>query len=166
MPSNDLFNMNFLLFEAVIAAKKAGDAILEVYGSSFSVEHKEDRSPLTLADRHSHEIISRHLLALGKSLPLLSEEGRSIPYGERKTWGYYWLVDPLDGTKEFIKRNCEFTVNIALMNRDRPVMGVILLPVKDILYFASEDSGAFRLQGTSALKNLASFEELKEAAAR
>ena len=100
------------------------------------------------------------------SLPLLSEEGRDIPYGERKAWEYYWLVDPLDGTKEFVKRNGEFTVNIALMHRDRPVMGVVLVPVKDILYFASEGTGAFRLAGTSALKSQISFEELTGAAVR
>jgi 3'(2'), 5'-bisphosphate nucleotidase len=164
MLSNNLLNINILLVEAVIASKKAGDAILEVYSSGFSVEQKEDRSPLTLADRRSHEIISRHLQALGNSLPLLSEEGRDINYGERKAWEYYWLVDPLDGTKEFIKRNGEFTVNIALIYRDRPLMGVILVPVKDILYFACDGAGAFRLSGASALKSSFSFEELKEAA--
>ncbi len=148
-----MVNINSLLIDAVIAAKKAGDAILEVYGSAFSFEQKEDRSPLTLADTRSHDVITGQLNNLQASkLPILSEEGRDIPYGERKAWEYYWLVDPLDGTKEFIKRNGEFTVNIALMHRDRPVMGVILVPVKDILYFASEGTGAFRLSGTSCIK--------------
>jgi 3'(2'), 5'-bisphosphate nucleotidase len=115
----------------------------------------------------SHEVITGQLNGrqAGK-LPILSEEGRDILYAERKAWEHYWLVDPLDGTKEFIKRNGEFTVNIALMHRDRPVMGVILVPVKDILYFAAEGTGAFRLSGTSALKSHLSFEELKGAAAR
>ena len=166
MPSNNLLNINSLLVDAVIAAKKASDAIIEVYGSVFNVELKEDRSPLTLADRRSHEIISGHLQALEKSLPLLSEEGRDIPYKERKLWEYYWLVDPLDGTKEFIKKNGEFTVNIALMFRDRPVMGVVLLPVKDILYFAAEEIGAFKISDTLWIKNRPSLSELQGNAQR
>lgn len=167
MPSNNLFNINILLVESVIAAKKAGAAIMEVYGSDFSVEQKEDRSPLTLADKRSHDVIADRLNSLQAcKLPLLSEEGKDIPYGERKAWEYYWLVDPLDGTKEFIRRNGEFTVNIALIYRDRPVMGVVLVPVKDVLYFACDGAGAFRLSGASALKNSVSFEELKGAAVR
>jgi len=166
MPSNNLLNINSLLVDAVIAAKKASDAIVEVYGSVFNIELKEDRSPLTLADRRSHEIISGHLQALEKSLPLLSEEGRDIPYKERKLWEYYWLVDPLDGTKEFIKKNGEFTVNIALMFRDRPVMGVVLLPVKDILYFAAEEIGAFKISDTLWIKNRPSLSELQGNAQR
>ena len=167
MTSKDLVNINSLLIDAVIAAKKAGEAIIEVYSSGFSVEQKEDRSPLTLADRRSHRIIFRHLLASeNEPLPLLSEEGRDIPHRERKAWEYYWLIDPLDGTKEFIKRNGEFTVNIALMNRDRPVMGVILLPVKDILYYAAEGSGAFKLADTSWIKNGLSGEELEKKSQR
>ena len=167
MSSDEMVNINSLLTDAVFAAKKAGDAILEVYGSAFSFEQKKDRSPLTLADTRSHDVIAGQLnnRQAGK-LPILSEEGRDIQYGERKAWEYYWLVDPLDGTKEFIKRNGEFTVNIALMHRDRPVMGVILVPVKDILYFASEGAGAFRLSGTSSLKNSLTFEELKGSAER
>lgn len=162
MPSGDLTNIQSLLINAVLAAKKAGDAILEVYGSDFSVEQKEDRSPLTLADRSSHEIIAGQLKSRQAcKLPLLSEEGRDILYGERKTWEYYWLVDPLDGTKEFIKRNGEFTVNIALMHKDSPVMGVILVPVKDILYFAAEGIGAFKISDTSWIKNGLSFEALE-----
>ncbi len=94
-----------LLFAAIIASKKAGDAILEIYGGDFSVEHKEDRSPLTQADKRSHEIISRVLSsARDYSFPILSEEGGDIPYEERKAWECFWLVDPLDGTKEFITR--------------------------------------------------------------
>jgi 3'(2'), 5'-bisphosphate nucleotidase len=165
MTKRTKINMDSLLIEAITAAKKAGDAILEVYGSGFSVEQKEDKSPLTLADRRSHEIISHHLgSAEIIALPVLSEEGRNIPYEERKAWGYYWLVDPLDGTKEFIRRNGEFTVNIALMHKDRPVMGVVLLPVKDILYFAAEGTGAFKLPGTSKIKTGTTLEEIKRKA--
>jgi len=167
MSLKDLVNISGLIIDAVIAAKKASDAIIEVYGSGFSVEQKEDRSPLTLADRRSHEIIADQLKnrQAGK-LPLLSEEGRNIPYQERKEWEYYWLVDPLDGTKEFIKRNGEFTVNIALMQKDRPVMGVVLVPVKDILYFAAEGKGAFKISDSSRIKNSLSFEELQQKAER
>ena len=167
MSSEEMVNISSLLIDAVFAAKKASDAILEVYGSAFSFEQKDDRSPLTLADMRSHDVIAAQLNSRqAVKLPLLSEEGRDIPYGERKAWEYYWLVDPLDGTKEFIKRNGEFTVNIALMYRDRPVMGVILVPVKDIIYFAAEGTGAFMLSGTSLLKSSLTFEELKGAAVR
>jgi 3'(2'), 5'-bisphosphate nucleotidase len=153
-----------LLAEAIIAAKSAGSAILKIYATAFSVEHKEDRSPLTAADRSSHEIISGHLGALKISLPLLSEEGRDIPYAERKSWEYYWLVDPLDGTKEFIKKNGEFTVNIALMHRDRPVMGVIYVPVKDILYFTAEGKGSYKISDTTWIKDSLSLENLEQKA--
>jgi len=164
MSTENLQNLNSLLIDAVLASKKAADAIMDVYGSGFSVELKKDRSPLTLADRRSHEIIAGRLTSC--KLPILSEEGRDIPYSERKAWGYYWLVDPLDGTKEFVKRNGEFTVNIALIEKDRPVMGVILVPVKDILYFAAEGTGAYKISDTSWIKNGTSLEELKGKAQR
>ncbi len=135
---------------AIASALRAGEAILEVYDTDFGVEIKDDRSPLTLADRRSHEVISADLKETG--LPLLSEEGRDIPYDERKNWEYFWLVDPLDGTKEFIKRNGEFTVNIALIHKTRPVLGVIYVPVKDVLYFAAEGIGAYKLASVQAGK--------------
>ena len=166
MPSNSPLNIKSLLADAVLAAKRAGEAIIEVYGSGFTVEQKEDRSPLTLADKRSHEIISGHLQTLENPLPLLSEEGRDIPYTERRAWDYYWLIDPLDGTKEFVKKNGEFTVNIALMLRDRPVMGVVFLPVKDILYFAAEETGAYRISDTSWINNRLSLDELQAKALR
>jgi 3'(2'), 5'-bisphosphate nucleotidase len=113
-----------------------------VYRSSdFEVKQKADRSPLTLADRNAHEVILAHLSKF--SLPLLSEEGRDIPYEERKSWDTFWLVDPLDGTKEFIKKNGEFTVNIALISRSKPVAGVVLVPDKNRLYFASGKLGSY-----------------------
>jgi len=166
MPSNSPLNIKSLLADAVLAAKRAGEAIIEVYGSGFTVEQKEDRSPLTLADKRSHEIISGHLQTLENPLPLLSEEGRDTPYTERRAWDYYWLIDPLDGTKEFVKKNGEFTVNIALMLRDRPVMGVVFLPVKDILYFAAEETGAYRISDTSWINNRLSLDELQAKALR
>lgn len=125
------------------AALLAGKAILEVYDSGdFGVELKSDRSPLTLADKAAHTVISNCLKDSG--LPLLSEEGRSIPYAERKDWEYFWLIDPLDGTKEFIRRTGEFTVNIALMHAGVPVAGVIYAPSIDMLYYGSTGSGAFK----------------------
>ena len=127
------------------AAQAAGAAILEVYNSDFAVERKEDRSPLTLADRRSHEILSAYLKK-ENSFPVLSEEGKQVPYEERKRWEYYWLIDPLDGTKEFISRNGDFTVNIALIHRDRPVLGVIYVPVNGVLYYAQSGEGAFKLE--------------------
>jgi 3'(2'), 5'-bisphosphate nucleotidase len=122
----------------------AGEAILKVYDSPFSVEYKEDNSPLTLADKLSHEIISTGLRKYS-SYPVLSEEMVETPYNERKKWGAFWLVDPLDGTKEFVKRNGEFTVNIALVEGKSPIMGFIYLPVHKTLYYAAQNYGAYKI---------------------
>ncbi|MBI5101378.1 MAG: 3'(2'),5'-bisphosphate nucleotidase CysQ [Nitrospirae bacterium] len=138
-----------LLLLAVIAARSAGEAILEVYESDFAVEHKDDKSPLTLADRRAHDVITGHLAEIPP--PVLSEEGRDIPYDERKNWDVFWLVDPLDGTKEFVKRNGEFTVNIALVRGGRPVLGVIYVPVTRRMYFASEGLGAFLITDETSI---------------
>ncbi len=133
---------NFL-HESIDAAIKAGLAILDVYHSDYLVEYKSDDSPLTIADQRAHDIISG---ILGKTnIPILSEEGRNIDYAERKKWDTLWVVDPLDGTKEFIKRNDEFTVNIALVKNNIPVLGVIFVPVTSTLYFAAEGLGARKL---------------------
>lgn len=128
-------------------AERAGDAIMEIYGTSFSVEAKDDRSPLTAADRASHELIAAGLRELDPRTPILSEEGRDVPYEERRSWKRLWVVDPLDGTKEFIKRNGEFTVNIALVEEGLPVLGVIYVPAQETLYFAEKDKGAWRRKG-------------------
>ena len=161
-----------LIGAAIAAAQQAGEEILAVYGTGFTVEQKEDRSPLTEADKRAHAAIVKALAGTG--LPILSEEGREIPLAERQGWEHYWLVDPLDGTKEFIKRNGEFTVNIALMARDEapigplgahtPVGGVIHVPVKDTLYFAWQGGGAYRgagnLQAADAYERAAHTERL------
>jgi 3'(2'), 5'-bisphosphate nucleotidase len=132
---------------ALLAAFEAGQAILEVYHGDFNVQYKDDRSPLTLADKRSHDIIVRHLSDQSDDkLPILSEEGRDTPFQERKKWSHFWLIDPLDGTKEFIKRNGEFTVNIALIRGTRPILGIIHVPVKDLFYFAATDLGAYKLE--------------------
>jgi 3'(2'), 5'-bisphosphate nucleotidase len=133
------------IWGSIQAAVAAGDAINEIYRSEdFGVEYKTDKSPLTIADQKSHEIITKALR--GYDIPILSEEGQNMPYAQRKNWERFWMVDPLDGTKEFIKRNGEFTVNIALIENNRPVLGTIFVPDKNTLYFASQNFGAYKLE--------------------
>ncbi len=129
----------------VRVAKEAGRAILDVYETDFEVSRKEDRSPLTLADMRSHEIISGWLRDGYPEIPILSEEGREIPFEERRTWDSFWLVDPLDGTKEFVKRNGEFTVNIALIKNRAPVFGIIYIPVADLAFVADVNEGCWEI---------------------
>jgi len=130
--------------DIVTIAKEAGDAIMQVYNQDFEVEYKQDSSPLTLADKEANNIIEDGLNKLSVSFPILSEEGKEIPYEERKHWEYFWLVDPLDGTKEFVKKNDEFTVNIALIHKDTPVLGVVYAPALDVCYQAKYGRGAFK----------------------
>jgi 3'(2'), 5'-bisphosphate nucleotidase len=132
---------------AVAAALAAGREILAVYASDFTVATKADNSPLTAADTRAHRVIRDALAPTG--LPLLSEEGREIAYAERRGWELLWIVDPLDGTKEFVSRNGEFTVNIALVAGQRPVMGVIYEPVADRLYVGIGAEGAWRIEAAS-----------------
>ncbi|MEP7141315.1 MAG: 3'(2'),5'-bisphosphate nucleotidase CysQ [Ferruginibacter sp.] len=140
-----MIDIPYLLELAKQAAIMAGKAIVEIYVSGdFGVEIKSDLSPLTLADKAAHEIIASNLEASG--LPVLSEEGSSIGYEDRKNWEYLWLVDPLDGTKEFIKRSGEFTVNIALVHFNIPVAGVIFAPAMDILYYGSKETGVYKIE--------------------
>ena len=132
------------LLESVASlAREAGAAILEVYGGEFAVESKADDSPLTLADMRSHRIIVEGLRRLTPDIPVLSEEASDIPFDVRSAWHRYWLVDPLDGTKEFVSRNGEFTVNIALIEDHEPVLGAVFVPVRRALYLASREAGAF-----------------------
>jgi 3'(2'), 5'-bisphosphate nucleotidase len=126
-------------------AKAAGQAILEVYSTEFTVERKEDRSPLTLADKESHRIIHQGLTTRYPDIPVLSEEGKETAYGVRGSWPRFWLVDPLDGTKEFVKRNGEFTVNIALVEGRLPIVGLIYLPVFDKLYVGDTSRGCWEV---------------------
>ena len=133
-----------LLNTAITAALEAGKAILEIYHSGeFNVEMKEDNSPLTKADTASHNVIMSFLTKT--DIPVLSEEGKAIAYEERKNWQQLWIVDPIDGTKEYIKRNGEFTVNIALIENQKPLIGVIFVPVIGDLYFSSKDGGSFKV---------------------
>ncbi len=142
--------------EALCAlARRAGAAILEVYHRpDFGIESKADDSPLTAADRKSHAVIDAGLRELDPAIPVLSEEGRDIPYAERRQWRRFWLVDPLDGTKEFIKRNGEFTVNIALIEDGRPVLGVIYAPALDLLYFGARGAGGWRQDAAGDVQTL------------
>jgi len=137
---NSVFNYKLVLDVAF----KAGEEIMKIYNSDYEISLKEDDSPLTLADKRSHEVIIEGLRKFS-DFPILSEEGSSISYEERKNWGSFWLIDPLDGTKEFIKRNGEFTVNIALVRENRPVFGVVYAPAKNVLYYGGTNFGAFRI---------------------
>lgn len=141
--------MKQLLDQVCDIALKAGDAIMEVYGREFSQEEKADKSPLTEADLAAHNVIVKGLSEVSQ-LPVLSEEGKLPSWAERSEWQEYWIIDPLDGTKEFIKRNGEFTVNIALVKEGKPVLGVVYAPALDTLYFAAEGVGAFKLESAKA----------------
>ena len=128
----------FEIIDIIKIAKKAGDAILKIYSKntdSFKVSYKEDNSPLTIADKASNDIICTELYKLSPSIPILSEEGKHIKFEDRKKWGKFWLIDPLDGTKEFINRNGEFTVNIALIESSKPILGVVYAPVINTTWY-------------------------------
>lgn len=127
-----------------LIAKKAGDRIMRIYQQDFKIEFKNDNSPLTKADTQSNEIIINNLKSLYPDIPILSEENKEIPYKIRKNWKYFWLIDPLDGTKEFVKKNGEFTVNIALIYKNIPVLGVVYAPALNLLYYAQKDRGTFK----------------------
>jgi 3'(2'), 5'-bisphosphate nucleotidase len=132
------------LTEVIAIARAAGDAIMQVYATDFSVLKKDDQSPLTEADLAAHRIIVSALAKLTPQIPILSEESEAIDYATRRQWQQYWLIDPLDGTREFVKRNGEFTVNIALIDQHKPVLGVVYAPVTELLYFAVINQGAYK----------------------
>ncbi len=131
--------------EVAQIARRAGAAIMSVYGnvSEMPIELKEDQSPLTLADKAANDIITSGLVQLDVRFPIISEESRQIPFEERRNYDYYWLVDPLDGTKEFLKRNGEFTVNIALVHRNEPVIGIVYVPALNEMYWAVKGAGSW-----------------------
>ena len=138
-----------VLEQLVDVSRRAGLEILEWYEGDMGVTLKSDDSPLTRADLASHELINAELLKQWPEIPVLSEESADIPWETRQKWRQYWLVDPLDGTKEFINRNGEFTVNIALIRDHQPVLGVVHVPVTDISYFGARTAGAWRQHGTA-----------------
>ena len=133
-----------LLDSVVDLARDAGRRIMQFYKQDVSIEHKEDRTPLTEADMAAHNAIVAGLSVLTPDIPVLSEESARIPFSERSQWDCYWLVDPLDGTREFIKHNGEFTVNIALIQDYRPLLGVVVVPVSGLCYYACDGRGAFK----------------------
>jgi 3'(2'), 5'-bisphosphate nucleotidase len=145
MPTDEP-QLDELLLPALEAARRGAVEILAVYGGEFDVERKADSTPITEADRRAHGVIGRSLQS-ASPYPILSEEGVDIPYEQRRRWRRYWLIDPLDGTVEFVKRNGEFTVNIALIEAGEPLLGVVYAPVLDLLYFAHRGLGARRLAG-------------------
>lgn len=143
-------------------AGEAGKRILEIYGQAdFQFERKADNSPLTEADRASHRLIESELKKQYPDIPILSEEGKAIPCEIRKQWTRFWIVDPLDGTKEFIRRNGEFTVNIALLENGIITLGVIDVPVLGIQYYAQKNQGAFRQKGASDIESISVNPNLK-----
>ena len=135
--------LNNLLQRAIFTAVLAGKEIIKIYDSKFQVDYKNDKSPLTTADKNANKIIESNLKSL--NIPILSEEGKFISYKQRKSWKYFWLIDPLDGTKEFINRNGEFTVNIALIDKNKPILGVVYVPVSKLLYFGTKDIGSHKI---------------------
>lgn len=147
-----------LIETAIKASIEAGEIILKFYDNNYETQLKEDSSPLTSADLAANAHINS-LLSL-TDIPVLSEEGLEIPYNQRKHWTHYWLVDPLDGTKEFIKHNGEFTVNIALISDNKPVIGVIYIPVTSTLYFGLKGKGSYKIQNNGLNTSLFTLEEL------
>jgi len=143
-------------------AQKAGDEIMKVYQQDFDVDYKKDNSPLTKADIKSNEIITESLKDLYPEIPILSEENKEVPYKIRKNWEYFWLIDPLDGTKEFVKKNGEFTVNIALIYKNIPVLGVIYAPTLNLLYYAHKDRGAFKQEKNKKPQRLPIYKHAKD----
>ena len=140
------------IFEVI---KKAGNEILKVYsGNDFQVETKSDKTPLTIADKKSNKVIINGLMTLFPELPVLSEESKKTPYYERKKWKYLWLIDPLDGTKEFIKKNGEFSINLALIKDSKPIFGILYLPVLGLFYYAGKRYGAYKIEKNGKTINL------------
>jgi 3'(2'), 5'-bisphosphate nucleotidase len=158
--------------DIVKIAKIAGKAVMKIYNQNFDVEYKKDSSPLTHADKTANQIIVTALNELPvnsflqQNIPILSEEGRSIPYDERKNWEYFWLIDPLDGTKEFVKKNGEFTINIGLIYKEVPILGVVYSPVLNVCYWAKKGEGAFKDGNKLPLKAIEQRDVYKIVASR
>jgi len=132
-----------VLDSVIDLVKMAGQAIMKIYTSDFNVHYKSDSSPVTAADYQSNKVLCNGLKLI-LDIPILSEENKVIPYEIRKKWKYYWCIDPIDGTKEFINKNNEFTVNVALIYENTPVLGVVYAPALDLLYYAQKDKGAYK----------------------
>ncbi len=159
---NQKFKLSEVQKTAIKAAIDGGLEIMEIYEKEdFQVETKDDESPLTIADKRANEVINKYLVPTG--IPIISEENKQLDFSERKNWSQCWIVDPLDGTKEFIKRNGEFTVNIALIDNQKPVFGVIYVPAKAELYFGELQQGAYKVievQENKSIEELLSKAEI------
>lgn len=160
------FETSALLEPVIRLAAQASERIMAIYATGFSVVKKADASPLTAADTASHETISQGLQSLTPDIPVLSEESASVPFEQRVHWPRFWLVDPLDGTKEFINRNGEFTVNIALIERGKPILGVVHIPATGVCYYAARELGAFRQERGAADHRIAAQASPDEAVLR
>ena len=145
---------NDLVEKIILLAKKAGTAIMDVYNTDFDVQFKDDQSPVTKADKNANVIIENGLKEIDDSIPILSEEGKNVKYDDRKGWNNFWLVDPLDGTKDFIKKNDEFTVNIALIKDQSPVFGVVYAPATKLLYWGGETCGTWKKESNSLAQEI------------
>ncbi len=147
------------ILEFLNIAIDSGREILNIYDKEIAINSKEDKSPITQADINSNNLIVSRLKKLEPNIPILSEESL-VEWEKRKNWGTYWLIDPLDGTKEFINRNGEFTVNISLIENNNPIFGIIYSPVKSLLYYALKNNGCYKLQTNSNLKTLKDFNKI------
>ena len=155
--------LNTINIQNIISiSQKAWKAIMEIYARDFHVEYKWDNSPLTEADLKSNKIINEELLKLYPNIPILSEENKKIPFEKRKNWEYFWLIDPIDGTKEFINKNGEFTVNIALIHKNKPVLWVIYVPVKWTTYYANIGKWVYKIEKEWTEKKIHSIKPTKE----
>jgi len=159
---DDILHNSQLIDELIAISKEAGEAILKVYNSDFDYQIKDDLSPLTEADKISHHIICKKLTEITPDIPIISEEGSSISFDIRSSWKKYWLIDPLDGTKEFLKKNGEFTVNIALIENNTPILGVIYVPVTKEIFWGSASNGSFYSKGEDHKEKLNVSKKIKK----
>jgi 3'(2'), 5'-bisphosphate nucleotidase len=158
-----MFLNNNQIQEILNQVEKASLAILDIYQSSdLEIETKKDNSPLTLADRTSHDILVTELKKLYPDIPILSEEGADVAYEIRENWQYFWVIDPLDGTKEFISKNGEFTINLGLVKDNQPIFGVVAAPTKDTVYFASQGSGAYKKENNNSPQSIKAKEKTNQ----
>ena len=148
MQKADYMLYTSILTDVIRVADEASDKVLGIYHSDFAVDYKDDKSPVTAADLASHEIIARGLRAISRDIPVMSEEGAGVPWEERRHWHRFWLVDPVDGTKDFTQRTGEFTVNIALIENGEPVMGVVTAPALNEAFWGAKGEGAFKRDRT------------------
>jgi len=152
-----------MLEEIITIARGAGDILLKFYHTDYEIQTKKDDSPVTQADLEADKYIVNALKKLSADIPIISEESGIPDYKDRKQWDRFWLVDPLDGTKEFIHKNGEFTVNIALIENGVPVMGVVYVPAHDLMYYADKDQGAWKIEGKGEAKRIYSEPAGKDA---